>query len=210
MLVPRTPEQNEKIRQLRIAQIMKAGMEVYLEKGVRGMEIGDVADRAGLGRGTIYHYYDNKIELLKDLFIKTLDNAKQTIVDTLMEDNRKSAIERLEDFYRAQIEVLAHTPLLFKFYKNLYDDVPLIFGEQADVILDRFLNELYEPIVGTFREAVSEGQLIPMEPLRLTQLFWGALIGAATIFIEQNLLNEPALVDEIILMLFNGIKVRNN
>ncbi|KAF6595930.1 helix-turn-helix transcriptional regulator, partial [Paenibacillus sp. EKM208P] len=63
---PRTKEQNEEIRLRRLAQIRKAAADVFLNKGPL-LEIRDVAVQAGLGYGTVYHYYSNKGNLLHDL-----------------------------------------------------------------------------------------------------------------------------------------------
>lgn len=71
---PRTKEQNEEIRRRRLAQIRKAAADVFLNKGPL-LEIRDVAVQAGLGYGTVYHYYSNKGNLLHDLLWDALERA---------------------------------------------------------------------------------------------------------------------------------------
>ncbi|WP_058831309.1 TetR/AcrR family transcriptional regulator [Paenibacillus polymyxa] len=71
---PRTKEQNEEIRLRRLAQIRKAAADVFLNKGPL-LEIRDVAVQAGLGYGTVYHYYSNKGDLLHDLLWDALERA---------------------------------------------------------------------------------------------------------------------------------------
>jgi len=73
-MTPRTKEQNEEIRLQRLVQIRKAAAEVFLNKGPL-LEIRDVAVQAGLGYGTVYHYYSNKGDLLHDLLWDALDRA---------------------------------------------------------------------------------------------------------------------------------------
>ncbi|MEK3671373.1 TetR/AcrR family transcriptional regulator [Paenibacillus sp. FSL R10-2771] len=73
-MTPRTKEQNEDIRLRRLAQIRKAAADVFLDKGPL-LEIRDVAAQAGLGYGTVYHYYSNKGDLLNDLLWDALDRA---------------------------------------------------------------------------------------------------------------------------------------
>ncbi|GIP51927.1 helix-turn-helix domain-containing protein [Paenibacillus vini] len=73
-MTPRTKEQNEQIRIRRMAQILKAAADVYLDKGML-MEIRDVAAEAGLGYGTVYHYYKNKADLLNDLLSQAIERA---------------------------------------------------------------------------------------------------------------------------------------
>lgn len=73
-MTPRTKEQNEEIRLRRLAQIRMAAADVFLDKGLT-LEIRDVAAEAGLGYGTVYHYYSNKGDLLHDLLWTAMDRA---------------------------------------------------------------------------------------------------------------------------------------
>ncbi|QOS79159.1 helix-turn-helix transcriptional regulator [Paenibacillus sp. JNUCC31] len=73
-MTPRTKEQNEEIRLRRLAQIRRAAADVFLKKGPL-LEIRDVAAQAGLGYGTVYHYYSNKGDLLHDLLWDALERA---------------------------------------------------------------------------------------------------------------------------------------
>ncbi|MEC0128951.1 TetR/AcrR family transcriptional regulator [Paenibacillus pabuli] len=73
-MTPRTKEQNEEIRLRRLAQIRRAAADVFLNKGPL-LEIRDVATQAGLGYGTVYHYYSNKGDLLHDLLWDALERA---------------------------------------------------------------------------------------------------------------------------------------
>lgn len=77
-MTPRTKEQNEQIRIRRMAQILKAAADVYLDKGML-MEIRDVAAEAGLGYGTVYHYYKNKADLLHDLLSQAIERAGEIL-----------------------------------------------------------------------------------------------------------------------------------
>ncbi|AJE49638.1 TetR/AcrR family transcriptional regulator [Paenibacillus polymyxa] len=85
---PRTKEQNEEIRLRRLAQIRKAAADVFLNKGPL-LEIRDVAVQAGLGYGTVYHYYSNKGNLLHDLLWDALERAGGWL-ETPLEAQRKA------------------------------------------------------------------------------------------------------------------------
>lgn len=88
-MTPRTKEQNEEIRLRRLAQIRKAAADVFLDKGL-ALEIRDVAAQAGLGYGTVYHYYSNKGDLLHDLLWAAMDQAGAWL-DGLSGSGRASA-----------------------------------------------------------------------------------------------------------------------
>ncbi|MGS5019946.1 TetR family transcriptional regulator [Paenibacillus sp. JJ1683] len=96
---PRTKEQNEEIRLRRLAQIRKAAADVFLNKGPL-LEIRDVAVQAGLGYGTVYHYYSNKGNLLHDLLWDALERTRgwlntpqETPLEAQLKTPRASASE---------------------------------------------------------------------------------------------------------------------
>ncbi|ASS65375.1 MULTISPECIES: TetR/AcrR family transcriptional regulator [unclassified Paenibacillus] len=92
-MTPRTKEQNEEIRLRRLAQIRKAAADVFLTKGPL-LEIREVAQQAGLGYGTVYHYYTNKGDLLHDLLWDALERASGWLGGSVEapEDNRLEAM----------------------------------------------------------------------------------------------------------------------
>ncbi|MFZ5351109.1 MAG: hypothetical protein ACOZCL_00145 [Bacillota bacterium] len=113
---------------------------------------------------------------------------------------------RLKSFFRYQILAIAKQPLLFKYYKNMYEDIAVIFGEEAADILTNYQTKNFSVILGVVNEAKEAGQLIDMDAFRMMQIFWGALVGAASIYVsQQELLNDSTVVDSIMYVLFDGI-----
>lgn len=49
-------------------QILHAAIRVFAEKGYHGCRIADVAKAAGVAYGLVYHYFQNKDELLESVF----------------------------------------------------------------------------------------------------------------------------------------------
>src|SRR3954470_4827655 len=48
----------------RVPELLEAALHVFAEQGYRRTRLDDVAERAGVTKGTIYHYFDTKEELL--------------------------------------------------------------------------------------------------------------------------------------------------
>jgi len=51
----------------RPAQILDAALAVFGEKGVAGARLEDIAERAGISKGTVYLYFENKHELFSEV-----------------------------------------------------------------------------------------------------------------------------------------------
>lgn len=102
-MTPRTKEQNEEIRLRRLVQIRKAAADVFLDKGPL-LEIRDVAAQAGLGYGTVYHYFSNKGDLLHDLLWDALERAGRWL-------EAPSEVPRTSASGEAPLEVPAEGPV---------------------------------------------------------------------------------------------------
>jgi len=48
--------------------ILRAATEVFAEQGFAAVRVADIADRAGIGKGTVYEYFSSKDELLFAVF----------------------------------------------------------------------------------------------------------------------------------------------
>ncbi len=60
---PPTKEQLDKRRAERKAQIIQAALEVFVQKGYYAANVSDVATKASVSQGTIYHYFPSKDDL---------------------------------------------------------------------------------------------------------------------------------------------------
>ena len=59
-------------------QILHAALEVFAKQGLQKGKIADIAEKAGIGKGTVYEYFSSKEEIFKaieDMFIS--DSIKQ-------------------------------------------------------------------------------------------------------------------------------------
>lgn len=80
-------------KEARPAELLAAALELFVEKGYAGTRLEDVAARAGVSKGTLYLYFDNKEELFKAV-------VRENIVTRLSEagvevENSKGPTEAL-------------------------------------------------------------------------------------------------------------------
>jgi AcrR family transcriptional regulator len=66
----------------RPAQILKAALTEFGERGLAGARLDDIAKRAGLSKGTIYLYFPNKEELFREV-------VRFTVVSQIEESERQ-------------------------------------------------------------------------------------------------------------------------
>jgi AcrR family transcriptional regulator len=71
-------------RDARRRELAAAAAEVFAERGYEGTRIADVAERAGVGKGTVYEYFGSKEELFFAVFEEVhreLDERLERVVD---------------------------------------------------------------------------------------------------------------------------------
>lgn len=61
-------------------EIIKAAMELIAEQGFHGAPMALIAEKAGVGAGTIYRYFENRDVLIKDLYARIDENLKDSIL----------------------------------------------------------------------------------------------------------------------------------
>ncbi|WP_280267037.1 TetR/AcrR family transcriptional regulator [Nocardia wallacei] len=65
---PRGRPKQEGLAEQRREQIVEAAYEVFTEQGYRATTVSEIARRAGVGQGTVYRYFDSKVEILREVF----------------------------------------------------------------------------------------------------------------------------------------------
>lgn len=198
---PRTKEQNDAIREMRMNQIMQAAADVFLEKGIH-LEIRDVAVRAELGYGTVYHYYKNKHMLLEDLLWEALTRAEAAVQPGLT--GEIGGLEQAESFSRRLLRECIQDPAVFILLKTVADNFHHFPGNRFVKLFDEFQERIYLPFVKVIREGTGSPS-----PEKTANLIFGSFVGCAALNIHHNMGNELD-VDEIINMIFSGIQSKGS
>ena len=74
--MPRSPKDNQEIREARRQEILRAAAHVFAEHGFARAKISDIASSAGISYGLLYHYYSSKADVfgaLVDAMIERID-----------------------------------------------------------------------------------------------------------------------------------------
>lgn len=194
---PRTKEQNDAIRELRMNQIMQAAAEVYLEKGIQ-LEIRDVAVKAELGYGTVYHYYKNKHMLLEDLLWDALHRTESAVLPALTEDG--GSLLKAESFSRLLLRKCIQDPSVFILLKSVVDNFHHFPGNRFSKLFADFQERIYLPFVEMIREGIGS-----KSPEKTANLIFGSLVGCSALNIHHDMRNELD-VEGIVDIIFSGIQ----
>ncbi|WP_282942928.1 TetR/AcrR family transcriptional regulator [Paenibacillus sp. RC67] len=192
---PRTKEQNEEIRAIRIQQMLRAAAQVYIDKGIT-MEMRDVAAQAALGYGTVYHYYKNKYELFDALLWCAIEQAK-SVTETALGGGGPYP-ERLRNYIVLMLRQWSEDLSVFILYKMSAENFHQLPGGRYGELSQRFHKELYLPLAKVLQECSGA-----RSPEKAANMLIGSLVGYAGLHIHHQ--HEVMDGDEAAETLLTGI-----
>jgi len=84
--------------------ILDAALELIREKGFEGTRIIDIADRAGIGKGTVYDYFSSKEEVIAASVQDVVDRDFRNIFDEV--DQAEDFETKLRRFLEVHCKIL--------------------------------------------------------------------------------------------------------
>ncbi|RNB89469.1 TetR/AcrR family transcriptional regulator [Brevibacillus fluminis] len=169
---PRTKEQNEEIRKQRRQEILQAAILVYADKGYAASEIGEIAERAGLARGLVYHYFKSKQALFRELYEYMMD-ATQQRTKAHFEQNL-AAFQLFADYARMVCRQVLDAPAISRFYTRISLDVHYLYGAEEFSPFE-WMKSFIEPMTQAIERGIQEKSVRSGEPSLLAMQFWGAV-----------------------------------
>lgn len=161
------PSKREQQKEARRNAIIDAGFQEFALQGFTATKLDDVAVRAGIGKGTIYLYFDSKEKLFEEVVRKNMlpivDEAKQNVATF-----QGTASELLTMHFRRMYEVLHED--------RMPELVAMIMSEAArfPTIADFFFKEIgstfQELVIGILKKGIESGEFRTSFPVEYTQL----------------------------------------
>ena len=209
--MPTSPAKSkeEVVQEFRIQSIQEATIRVISRKGIAAATMQDIADEAGVAKGTIYLYFRDRDELVE----KTFDNAITELhhrIDTELaaegtfEQRLRSSVRTILEFFRDNRE-------FFRLYtaQRFPEGTPQQQRRQSRQC------EMYrtrmEKLAGSLKAAMDAGEVRQMDARRLA-MFISEGINSVVI---ERVMDETAPpiesdVELITSMIFDGIRVQRS
>lgn len=200
------PRQRRK--EARPAELAAAALEIFVEKGFAATRLEDVATRAGVGKGTVYLYFESKEALFKAAIAGAMTPAIEA-AEALLECGELSAAERLRAFVHGWWDMVASTPVggLPKLLIAESGNFPEVARWHYENIVRRAMRALGRIIEG----GVASGEFRPVPIEFATRIAFSpmfSLIVWKRAFGEHVMCDLPeplAYLDEALDVLVNGL-----
>ena len=176
--------ENKRIR------ILQAGVKVFGRNGLERGKIADVAEEAGIGKGTVYEYFRSK----EKLFIAIVDSFFVEIfqyMDTILSTNKTpvhkitALIDYTFDFLdqHLQSEDADSWPIIMEIFTQ---SMRAEIGDDIHQTLIKELRLLIDVIKPTLQEGIDAGQLRSTSPEYYSIVLFAALDGLALHYYLQR------------------------
>ncbi len=182
-------------------EIVRAALELIAEHGFHGAPMAMIAEKAGVGAGTIYRYFENKDVLINELY----RDLEERLCAVLMEgySSEQPVRERFIHLGTAILRYCISNPLDFRFLEQFHNSPygvvhrrDKLFGktDQKDVYRELFEEGLVQHVV----------KQLPM--VVLFALAFGPLITVARDHILGFVVLDEALIGQAIAACWDGLK----
>ena len=159
--------------------IMQAALELFVERGFWGTAVPEIADKAGVGAGTIYRYFESKEALVNALYRQ----EKQRFAERVIHDfptTTTTARELFRTMWMRMAKFAVETPQPFIFME-LHHHASYLDDESR--ALEARLLEMFTNIVTA---AQARGELKVGPPRLLMGLVMGAFVGVIRSCVEMD------------------------
>lgn len=182
-------------RALVLGRLVEAYVSLVSEKGVDGLTVAAVAQRAELARSAVYNHVDHIHDLALLHAEHTMAAWLQPLRERAAED--RSAWEVLQDLVRGSMQVFADDPLAGLDLASHLDDARL-------ARLYRMLGPVMAHLQETVARGVASGEFVDEDPTALGGFVWACLSGYRTM-VGAGRLSADAATATIIALLGRAV-----
>jgi AcrR family transcriptional regulator len=199
-----TLPRKEREKLARRAEIQGAARTVFAEKGFEAATLEEIAERAELGKGTIYSYFENKEALFFSLIEEIMEGQAEILRG--IHDGSGTAPEKLALVIRRFVPYFRERQDLFR----------ILMGQSGGLtgkIRDESRQKYFEthrhnlaPLVAIVREGIERGELKDLSPMTMAYVIVGLIHGAMfPLVVSQEVKDEEEIIRTITEVLIHGV-----
>ena len=177
-------------------KIIQAAAEVFYEKGFHGGSISDITQRAGIGNGTFYIYFDSKLNVYRHLMVEYGKRIRAYSSHAIAGCTNRKEAERLG--IRSFFEFVLDDQRIFNIiWESLYIDKSLF---------DDFYTTFSKSYVARLSQAQADGEITDMDVEVLSYVLMGItnFVALNSLVLKQEK-NIDFLTDEVMKLLEKGM-----
>lgn len=195
--------------------ILEKAFELFFEKGYLDTKIIDIAEAAGIGKGTVYEYFNSKEELFAELLSsKVVDHYSKFGIR--LETSGYSYQEQLKQYILFERETARRYGNGKNYIDRLTAESGMFQNTRLKEVIDKLLSYRFETVLSIIKKGIEAGEFLPLDPVMTTVSLMGSIsfylsFAYGLLSVNSNISytasrdNLPAQEDEFFRLIFNGL-----
>ncbi|MCA9505656.1 MAG: TetR/AcrR family transcriptional regulator [Myxococcota bacterium] len=157
-------------------RILDAAKDVFFRDGFMRANLDEIAEKAGVAKGTLYRYFESKA----DLYVAVLVENHEVFLEQMERASREgeTALDRIRSIARFYFAHWLDHPDYFQIFwaidnESVIGDLPRDVIEQIAGFWERNLEVLH----GVLVEGVASGELVECDPWEIAHVLWSIANG---------------------------------
>ena len=199
----------EVVHEFRIQTIRDAAMRVIARKGMAAATMQEIADEAGIAKGTIYLYFRDRDDLVEKAFESAMNDLHKRVDEAL--ETEGNFEQKFRAVLAAQIGFFQANREFFRLYISLrYPEGNAQQQRRQKRHCQPQYKSRVERVATVLEEAMKRGEIRTMDPMRLALFI---IEGSSAVIIERVLEETPpseeADIELIAGTIWDGIRSRH-
>jgi TetR/AcrR family transcriptional regulator, repressor of fatR-cypB operon len=182
--------------------ILMATRDLIAEEGLQGFTFPKIFARAGVGSGTVYHYFPSKEDLISSLYRETSD---------LMEDEVLRDYDPSASFKERFISLMTNT---IRFVLNRWKELAVLEACWHSPSLNQEVNQRLTPFAQTTISLLISGQelgiFLPLEAMLINSTTFGAIVGLVKGHLDGKYSLDEATIAQFIEAWWRALTIAEN
>ena len=158
-------------KQISRQKILDAAREVFFRDGFMAANLDEVAQKAGVAKGTLYRYFESKAELYVEVLAHNGEIFKQRMREAV--DGGSGAADSVRRVSKFYFEHWVRNRDYFQIFWAIENQS--VIGELPPGVLGQVSNlwaECIEIVAGIVSEGVESGEFVDCDPWEVANILW--------------------------------------
>ena len=186
-------------------KVYDAIFDTVLEtNGISSITVSEIAQRAGIGKGSVYMYFANKEQMICEAINYLMDQVTEKLIGYEPESS-EGFKGMLSDFIKNQINVLGRYSEMFysalsaEFFPMLTPDMRAEMVDAVRGLKNKYEDKILKILAVGAKEGVISGEYKPFDILAITQM----IISMSGHFVQKDVPVICTDIDEHVTMMYD-------